>query len=77
MCMCVCVCVGAKRAVCLCIPLSGKLLQPDDSSYYLGQCNSVFIVCHFSIMEIKLREKWVAGFASVGKERKYFIHSVH
>lgn len=55
----------------------GEVLQPDDSSHYLGQCNSLFIVCHFSIMEIKLREKWVAGFASVGKKKKYIIHSVH
>lgn len=31
---------------------------------------SFFIVCRFSIMEIKSREKWVAGFASVGKEKK-------
>lgn len=31
-----------------------------------------FSVCHFSIMEITLREKWVAGFASVGKQKKYF-----
>lgn len=43
--MCVCVCVS--------ISLSGEVLQPDDSSPYL----SVFIVCHFSIMEIKLTEK--------------------
>lgn len=57
--------------------VSGEFMQPDDSLHYLGQCNSVFIVCHFSIMEIKLREKWVAGFASVSIEKKYFIHSVH
>lgn len=35
-----------------------------------------FSLCHFSIMEIKLRENWVARFASVSKKKKYFIHSV-
>lgn len=36
------------------------------------------VVSRFSIMEIKLREKWVAGFASVGKEKKNTsTHSGH
>ncbi len=70
-CPSVCVCAWRKK-ICVCVstPLSGEVLQPGDSSHYLGQCNSVFIVCHFSIMEIRLREKWVAGFASVGEEKK-------
>lgn len=43
----------------------------------LGNAIHFSLWCHFSIMEIKLREKWVAGFASVGKKKKYIIHSVH
>ncbi len=76
-CPSVCACAwGQKDCVSVYFCLV-RFLQPDDSSHYLGQCNSVLIVCHFSIMEINLREKSVAWFASVVKERKYFIHSVH
>lgn len=64
----ICLCMRRKKKDC--IHLSGEVLQPDDSSRYLEQCSSHFDVCHFSIMEIKLLDKWVAGFANVGKKKK-------